>query len=85
MAATELREIKLNWLPDVASLCEPQARRTLPCNGPKAADAGRATTGLLVNSQALYHLRYRGNDWCLVTDSLCGLARRTRRCPRAEG
>ena len=70
MAATELREIKLNWLPDVASLCEPQARRTLPCNGPKAADAGRAATDLLVNSQALYHLRYRGNKkWHLVHDS----------------
>ena len=27
------------------------------------------TTDLLVNSQALCRLRYRGNDWRLVTDS----------------
>jgi hypothetical protein len=61
-AATELREIKLNWLPDVVSLCMAQPCRTLCSNGPKAAGKARATTDLLVNSQALCHLRYRGNE-----------------------
>ena len=61
-AATELREIKLNWLPDVASLCMAQPCRTLRSNGPKAAGKARASTDLLVNSQALCHLRYRGNE-----------------------